>query len=109
VAIINRMLKKLGDDVSCMQRGLQPDSLACWYEAVIGEARTLAPPHLRDKISVRQDPILPMRFSLDVSKRAVRYLTMAIDGNLERMPYTTRLYFLRVQETLAEEVDRSLA
>jgi len=109
MAIINRMLKKLDDDVSCMQRGLQPDSLARWYDAVIGEARTLAPPHLRDKIGVRQDPILPMRFSLDVSKRAVRYLMTAIDDNLERMPYTTKLYFLRVQETLAGEADRSLA
>jgi len=108
MAIINRMLKKLDDDVSCMQRGLQPDSLAYWYDAVIGEARALAPPHLRDKINVRQDPILPMRFSLDVSKRAVRHLMAAIDDNLEKMPYTTRLYFLRIQETLDMEVDRSL-
>ncbi len=109
MAIIDRMLKKLDDDVSCMQRGLQPDSLAHWYGVVIREARRLAPAHLQDKISVRQDPILLMRFNLDVSKRAVRYLMMAVDDNLERMPYTTRLYFLRVQEALAGEADRSLA
>lgn len=109
VAIIDRMLKKLDGDVSGMQRDLQPESIARWYGAVVGEARRLAPAHLRDKISVRQDPVLPMRFSLDVSRRAVAYLAMAIDGSLEGMPYATRLYFLRVQEALAGEADRSLA
>ncbi len=105
MAIINRMLRKLDDDVSCMQRGLQPDSLAHWYGVVIREARRSAPPHLQDRISVRQDPILPMKFSLDVSRRAVRHLATAVDDNLERMPYTTRLYFLRVLEALSGEAD----
>ena len=108
MAIINRMLKKLDEDVSGMQAGLQPEGLARWYDRVIKEARGLAPPYLRDRIGVRQDPILPMRFNLDVSRRAVRYFMMAVDENLDGMPYTTRLYFLKVQEELAREVDRSL-
>lgn len=108
MAIINRMLKKLDNDVVCMQQGLQPENLARWYDTVVKEARRFAPPHLQDKINVRQDPVLLMKFNLDISKRAVRYFMMAVDDSLERMPYTTRLYFLRVQETLAGEVDRSL-
>ena len=108
MAIINRMLKKLDDDVSYMQKGLQPENLAYWYDVVIKEARRFAPPHLQEKINVKQDPILLMKFNLDISKRAVKYFMMAVDDNLEKMPYTTKLYFLKVQETLAEEVDKSL-
>ncbi len=108
MAIINRMLKKLDDDVADMQQGLQPGHLARWYDRIIEIARGYAPPHLQDKINVVQDSILPMRFNLDVSKRAVRYLAVAIDENLDEMPYTTRLYFLRVRQELGREVDRSL-
>jgi len=108
VAIINRMLKKLGDDVSCMQQGLQPESLAYWYDVLIRGARRSAPAHLQDKISVRQDPILPMKFNLSISRRAVMYFAESVDENLERMPYTTKLYFLKVREALDCEVDRSL-
>lgn len=109
VAIINRMLKKLDDDVSCMQQGLQPGHLASWYDEVIRLARGYAPPHLRDKIGVVQDPVLPMRFSLDISRRAVGYFMAAVDESLDGMPYTTRLYFLRVQQAMSREADRSLA
>lgn len=108
MAIIDRMLKKLDDDISYMQEGLQPDSLVHWYDIVIREAQNFAPAHLRDKINVIQDPILPMKFNLDISKRAVRYFMMAVDANLEKMPYTTKLYFLQVQQTLTEEIDRAL-
>ncbi len=102
------MLKKLDDDVSYMQKGLQPESLTHWYDIVIREAKRLAPAHLQQKISVKQDPILLMKFNLDISKRAVKYFMMAVDDNLDKMPYTTKLYFLKVQETLTCEVDRSL-
>ena len=49
-----------------------------------------------------------MKFNLDVSKRAVRYFVMSIDYNLQQMPYTTHLYFLKVQEIMALEMDKSL-
>lgn len=107
MAIINRMLKKLDDDVVQMQHGLQPASLAYWYDVVLGAARRYAPPYLHEKINVIQDPILPMKFRLDISKRAVKYVMMAMEENLDSMPYTTRLYFLRVQKALTDEVDKS--
>ena len=108
MAIINRMLKKLDNDVSHMQQGLWPENLAYWYDVVIQDARHLAPLHLQEKINVKQDPILPMKFNLDISKRAVCYFMAAIDDNSTKMPLTTKLYFLKVQETLTEQVDRSL-
>jgi len=68
----------------------------------------MAPPWLQDKIKVKQDPILPMKFNIDISKRAVRYLMIAIDNNVDAMPYSTKLYFLKVQEIMSTEMDKSL-
>ena len=61
-----------------------------------------------DKIIVKQDSILPMKFNINISKRAVRYFMQVIDLILEIMPYTTRLYFLKVQEIMSVEMDKSL-
>jgi len=61
-----------------------------------------------DKINVKQDPILPLKFNINISKRAVSYFMQVIDYNLEKMPYTTRLYFLKVQEIMSAEMDKSL-
>jgi len=108
MAIINHMMKKLDDDVSTLKSGLYPENLAFWYDKVIKETKEMAPPWLQDKIKVKQDPILTMKFNVDISKRAVRYFMMAIDDNLEKMPYTTKLYFLKVQEIMDSEVDKSL-
>jgi hypothetical protein len=68
----------------------------------------MAPSWLVDKINVKQDPILYLKFNLEISKRAVRYLMMAIENNLDEMPYTTKLYFLKVQEIVGQEMDKSL-
>ena len=55
-----------------------------------------------------QQLILPMKFNLDISKRAVRYFMIAVENNLPQMPYSTQLYFLKVQEILGFEMDKSL-
>jgi len=102
------MLKKIGDDVSNLKDGLDPKNLAYWYDKIIHETREMAPPWLVDKINVKQDPILQMKFNIDISKRAVRYLIIVIDNNLDDMPYSTRLYFLKVQEIMSSEMDKSL-
>jgi hypothetical protein len=49
-----------------------------------------------------------MKFNLDISKRAVRYFMIAVENNLQQMPYSTQLYFLKVQEILSLEMDKSL-
>ncbi len=102
------MLGKMADDITTLKEGLDPENISFWYKKVIQEAKEMAPPWLVDKINVKQDPILYLKFNLDISKRAVRYLMMAIESNLDDMPYTTRLYFLKVQEIISHEMDKSL-
>src|SRR3972149_5386076 len=81
------MLKKIGNDVTTLKEGLDPENLAYWYQKIIHETREMAPPWLTDKINVKQDPILHMKFNIDISKRAVRYLIIIIDNNLDNMFY----------------------
>ncbi len=106
--IIPRMMKKFDNDVSNLKKGLQPDNLSYWYDKIIKETIEMAPPWLQDKIKIKQDPILTMKFNLDISKRAVRYFMLAVDENLDEMPYSTRLYFLKVEEIMSAEMDKSL-
>ena len=102
------MMKQFDDDVGRIRDGLLPENLAYWYEKIIREAVEMAPPWLQDKIAVRQDPILPMKFDLDISKRAVRYFAVAVENNMGSMPSTTKLYFLKVEKMISSEVDKSL-
>jgi hypothetical protein len=57
---------------------------------------------------VKADPILPLKFDINISKRAVRYFMQVVDYNLEKMPDSTRLYFLKVEEILSSEMDKTL-
>jgi len=102
------MLKKISNDVTDLKNGLDPKNLAYWYDKIIKETREMAPPWLEDKINVKQDSILQMKFNVDISKRAVRYFLIIIENNLDEMPYSTRLYFLKVQEIMSSEMDKSL-
>ena len=106
--IIDSMMRKFDTDISNLQKGLHPENLSYWYEKIIKETIDMAPPWLQDKIKVNQDPILPMKFNLDISKRAVRYFMIVVENNLEIMPYSTKLYFLKVQEIMGVEMDKSL-
>ena len=106
--ITEQMLRKMSNDVTNLKEGLNPENIAFWYNKVIDEAKEMAPPWLVDKIMVKQDPILHMKFNLDISKRAVRYLMITIDNHIDEMPYSTRLYFLKVQEILTDEMNKAL-
>ena len=108
MTIINHMMKKIDADVSNLKQGLQPENLSFWYDKIIQETIEMVPPWLQDKVKVHQDPILPMKFNLDISKRAVRYFMIVADNNLDDMPYSTKLYFLKVQELMSTEMDKSL-
>ena len=107
MSLTSQIIKKLNDDIMQIQKGLQPNELSFWYQKIISETKDMAPPWLQDKIKVKQDPLLPMKFNLDVSKRAVRYLMMSIDNNLQKMPYTTQLYFLKVQDIMTLEMNKA--
>lgn len=106
--IIDHMIRNIARDVTDLKEGLNPKNLAYWYDKVVKEAKEMAPPWLTDKINVKQDPILHMKFNVDISKRAVEYFIMAIDNNLDQMPYSTKLYFLKTQDVISDEMDKSL-
>ena len=108
MSVTSQIIEKLNNDIAQIQKGLQPDQLSFWYQKIISDTKDMSPPWLQDKIKVKQDAILPMKFNVDISKRAVRYLMISIDNNLQQMPYTTQLYFLKVQEIMSLEMDKAL-
>ena len=108
MSITNKMLNKIDNNITNLKHSLDPESIDYWYKKIIDETIEIVPPWLVNKINVKQDPILPLKFNINISKRAVSYFMQVIDYNLEKMPYTTRLYFLKVQEIMSAEMDKSL-
>ena len=108
MSITNMMLNKIDVDIQNLKGGLQPENLEYWYRKITDETLEILPPWLVDKINIVQDPILPLKFNINISKRAVSYFMQVIDYNLEKMPYTTKLYFLKVQEIMSAEMDKAL-
>ena len=108
MSVTSKILNQINNDVVNLKDGLNPENISYWYENIINETREMAPPWLTDKINVKQDPILPLKFDIDISKRAVRYFMQIVDANLDSMPYSTKLYFLKVEEILSSEMDKSL-
>ena len=108
MSITNKMLNKLDIDIQNLQGSLQPENLEYWYKKITDETIEILPPWLVDKINIKQDPILPLKFNVDISKRAVRYFMQVIDYNLPKIPYTTQLYFVKVQEIVSTNMDKSL-
>ena len=108
MSVTSKILNQINNDVVNLKDGLNPENISYWYEKIINETREMAPPWLTDKINVKQDPILPLKFDIDISKRAVRYFMQIVDANLDSMPYSTKLYFLKVEEILSSEMDKSL-
>ncbi|MGQ9781461.1 MAG: hypothetical protein ACUVQ8_04305 [Nitrososphaeria archaeon] len=92
-------LSRILEEIESSKEGLNPEVLALWYSVIENEAKALCPTQeLRDSIKVVQDPIFPMKFKVDMSKRAVAYFMQAIDIHLTEMPFATRLYFQKLQE-----------
>jgi hypothetical protein len=92
-------LSRILEEISSSKEGLNPEVLASWYSVIENEAKALCPTQeLRDSIRIEQDPIFPMKFKVDMSKRAVAYFMQAIDMHLHEMPFATRLYFQKLQE-----------
>ena len=108
MGVTSKMLNVIGDDDADLKEGLEPENIDFWFRKIINETKVIAPPWLQDKINIKSDPFLPLKFKIDISKRAVRYFMQVVDYNLEKMPYTTGLYFLKVQEIMSSEMDKSL-
>ena len=108
MSITNKMLNKIDDDITILKHSLHPENIDYWYKKIIEETIEIVPPWLVDKINVKQDPILPMKFNLDISKRAVRYFMMSVEQNIPKMPYSTQMYFLKVQDIMTLEMNKFL-
>lgn len=98
--------QKIGSTIKNIKEGLDPEILAYWYKRIEDKAIEIVPPHLKDKIHFEQDRILWMKFKMDVSKRAVPYVMQVIEEYIPIMPYSTGLYFRKVQEILTDEVNK---
>lgn len=103
----NGLAMKLNNIVQEMQDGLLPEVLANWYLIVQNRARERCPSDLSEKIMIEQDPVLPMKFKLNISKRTVPFVISAIEQTLPEMPYSTKLYFEKVQEIILKEFTMS--
>jgi len=99
---------KIGGSIKGLNEGLDPEILGYWYKRVEDKSIETVPSNLKDKIHFEQDRILWMKFKLNVSKRAVPYVMRAIEEYVPLMPYSTGLYFRKVQQILTDEMNKEL-
>ncbi|MCL4343530.1 MAG: hypothetical protein JRN26_07255 [Nitrososphaerota archaeon] len=99
-------IAKLVQTIVDQKEGLSPEVLLEWYQIIQEDYQKIAPEEFRDKFTVIQDPILPMKFKVDISKRAISYLVKAIEDNLPKMPIATKIYFMKVEDTIQENYKR---
>lgn len=84
--------------------GLDPAILAEWYRIVESRAKERCPKELRELLTITQDPVLWMKFQIKISKRVVPYFVEAIEENLEKMPFSTKLYFQKLEAIIEDEM-----
>ena len=44
MSVTSQIIKKLNDDITQIQKGLQPDQLSFWYQKIISDTKEMAPP-----------------------------------------------------------------
>lgn len=88
-----------------LKAGLEPEVLAGWYQVIVEEARLLCPTQeLRKSIDVGQNDMLPMKFEVHASRRAVPFVLTAIEKQLPTMTIATRGYFEKLEEMILVEM-----
>lgn len=98
--LLDRMMEVIeGSNV-----GLDPTILAEWYRIVESKAKERCPKDLRELLTITQDPVLWMKFQIKISKRVVPYFVQAIEENLEKMPFSTKLYFQKLEAIIEDEM-----
>jgi hypothetical protein len=100
--------KTIGGSIKGLNEGLDPEILGYWYKRVEDKSIETVPPNLKDKIHFEQDRILWMKFKMNISKRAVPYVMRVIEEYIPLMPYSTGLYFRKVQQILTDEMNKEL-
>jgi hypothetical protein len=101
-------LQTISKGISNLKEGMHPELLAYWYKRIEDKSIDSVPSNLKDKIHFHQDRVLWMKFKMDVSKRAVPYVVKVIEEYIPIMPYSTSLYFRKVQQILSDEMTKQL-
>jgi hypothetical protein len=101
---VNFASSKIDEYIQDLRSGLEPETLAYWYKRIEESSKETAPEELKDKIHFVQDRLLWMKFKLDISKRAVPFVLDSIEENISLMPYSTELYFRKIQEILIDSL-----
>lgn len=100
------LIKRLVYSIMEQKNELSPEALAEWYEVIVEEFRKRAPEELRDRLQVKQNQVLPMKFEIVISKRALKYFFDAVEAVMPRMPFVTKVYFLKVMDLVREKYER---
>ena len=101
-------LESIWKGILNLREGMHPELLAYWYKRIEDKSIDSVPTNLKDKIHFHQDRVLWMKFTIDISKRAVPYVVKVIEEYIPLMPYSTGLYFRKVQEVLSDEMTKQL-
>lgn len=96
-------LEQLSQIIEDSKTGFDIDVIDGWYFRIIEFTKEEAPLDLIESISYEQDQLLPMKFKVNCSKRAVPQLIKAIDHFMPEMQYVTQLYFQVVQKIIEKE------
>ena len=105
---VDLSLHSLWKGILNLREGMHPELLAYWYKRIEDKSIDTVPSNLKDKIHFHQDRVLWMKFNIDISKRAVPYVVKVIEEYIPLMPYSTGLYFRKVQEILSDEMTKQL-
>ena len=103
--ISDKSLQELITVIEESKTGFDIDILDKWYFRIIESAKEEATNHLIQSISYEQDDVLPMKFKINCSKRAVPHLNKAIEHYMPEMQYVTQLYFQVVQQIVQKEYE----
>lgn len=98
------LLDRMMEIIEGSKVGLDPAILAEWYRIVESRAKERCPKELRELLTITQDPVLWMKFQIKISKRVVPYFVEAIEENLEKMPFATKLYFQKLEAIIEDEM-----
>ncbi|MGC8599753.1 MAG: hypothetical protein ACP5LX_01665 [Nitrososphaeria archaeon] len=102
------MVFKMVQYIIEQKESLTPEVLSEWYNIIKEDYIKIAPDELKDKLEIEQDPILPMKFNVKVSKRAIEYFIAAVEKNLSRMPKPTQIYFMKVEELVLKRYEEEV-
>ncbi|MDX1373287.1 MAG: hypothetical protein R3321_12495, partial [Nitrososphaeraceae archaeon] len=103
---INFASFKFEQCIEDLKFGLEPETLALWYRRIKNVSQKVIPEISNNDINFVQDKILSMKFRIYISIRVIPYVLFVIEKNIVFMPYSTSLYFRKIQQLLLESLDR---